>query len=101
MQAFSVIDHTSERITCRSNNYRRATVGICIRVETDVLVNPYWRAIMASKNPGNFANNRQKASEAGKKGGQASGGNFANDRARAAEAGRKGGQHSHAGGRQS
>ncbi|MGF6593803.1 KGG domain-containing protein [Pseudomonas sp. 2835] len=33
---------------------------------------------MASKdtsNPGNFANDRQKASEAGKKGGQASGGN--------------------------
>ncbi len=33
-----------------------------------------------NKNPGNFANDREKASEAGKKGGQASGGNFANDR---------------------
>ncbi|QXI26339.1 general stress protein [Pseudomonas vanderleydeniana] len=43
----------------------------------------------------NFANDRQKASEAGKKGGQASGGNnFANDRQKASEAGRKGGQHS-------
>ncbi len=31
-----------------------------------------------NKNPGNFANDREKASEAGKKGGQASGGNFAN-----------------------
>jgi len=31
-------------------------------------------------NPGNFANDRQKASEAGRKGGQASGGNVANDR---------------------
>lgn len=32
-------------------------------------------------NPGNFANDRQKASDAGKKGGQASGGsNTANDR---------------------
>lgn len=30
-----------------------------------------------SNNPGNFANDRQKASEAGKKGGQSSGGNFA------------------------
>ncbi|MDH0897585.1 MULTISPECIES: KGG domain-containing protein [unclassified Pseudomonas] len=44
-----------------------------------------------SNNPGNFANDRQKASEAGKKGGQSSGGNFANDRAKASEAGRKGG----------
>lgn len=63
-------------------------------------------------NPGNFANDRQKASEAGRKGGQAaqqsgnahqltdedrskggsmSGGNFANDPERASEAGRKGG----------
>jgi uncharacterized protein len=44
---------------------------------------------------GNFANDRQRAAEAGHKGGQHSGGNFANDRERAAEAGRKGGQHSH------
>ncbi len=54
-----------------------------------------------STNPGNFANDRQKASEAGRKGGQNSGGNFANDRQRAAEAGRTGGQHSHGGGRKS
>ncbi|NQD80766.1 general stress protein [Pseudomonas seleniipraecipitans] len=53
---------------------------------------------MAHKNPGNFANDRQKASEAGRKGGQHSGGNFANDRQKAAEAGRKGGQNSHGGG---
>ncbi|PNB53392.1 stress-induced protein, partial [Pseudomonas sp. FW305-130] len=33
------------------------------------------------------------------KGGQSSGGNFANDRERASEAGRKGGQNSHGGGR--
>lgn len=52
-------------------------------------------------NPGNFANDREKASEAGKKGGQSSGGNFANDREKASEAGRKGGQHSHGGGRKS
>lgn len=52
-----------------------------------------------SSNPGNFANDREKASEAGKKGGSRSGGNFANDRERAAEAGRKGGQNSHGGGR--
>lgn len=52
-------------------------------------------------NPGNFANDRQKASEAGRKGGQASGGNFANDRLRASEAGRVGGQHSRGGGRKS
>ena len=45
-------------------------------------------------NPGNFANDRKKASEAGHKGGQHSSGNFARDPARAAEAGRKGGQHS-------
>ena len=45
-------------------------------------------------NPGNFAEDREKAAEAGRKGGQHSGGNFANDRERAAEAGHKGGQHS-------
>jgi uncharacterized protein len=50
-------------------------------------------------NPGNFANDRERASRAGHKGGQASGGNFANDRQRASEAGRKGGQNSHGGGR--
>ncbi|WP_323743806.1 general stress protein, partial [Pseudomonas aeruginosa] len=33
--------------------------------------------------------------------GQQSGGNFANDREKASEAGRKGGQHSHGGGRSS
>ena len=54
-------------------------------------------------NPGNFANDRQKASEAGRMGGQHQGkennpGNFANDREKAAEAGRKGGQQSHSGG---
>lgn len=55
----------------------------------------------SKNNPGNFANDREKASEAGKKGGQASGGNFANDREKASEAGKKGGQQSHGGGRQS
>jgi general stress protein YciG len=48
-------------------------------------------------NPGNFANDREKASEAGRAGGHASGGNFANDREKASEAGQKGGQHSHSG----
>jgi general stress protein YciG len=48
---------------------------------------------------GNFANNPQRAAEAGRKGGQMSGGNFAKDRERAAEAGRLGGRHSHGGGR--
>jgi len=63
---------------------------------------------------GNFANDREKASEAGKKGGEHShggqhgggetqrsdgGGNFADDREKASEAGRKGGEHSHGGGR--
>ncbi|KAB8122366.1 stress-induced protein [Komagataeibacter medellinensis] len=46
-------------------------------------------------NPGNFANDRRKASEAGHKGGQHSSGNFAEDPQRAAGAGRKGSQHSH------
>ena len=55
----------------------------------------------AQSNSGNFANDREKASDAGRKGGQASGGNFANDPERASEAGRVGGQHSHGGGRQS
>ncbi|WP_264272777.1 general stress protein [Duffyella gerundensis] len=50
---------------------------------------------------GNFAEDRGKASEAGKKGGQNSGGNFANDREKASEAGKKGGEHSHGGGRKS
>ena len=38
---------------------------------------------------GNFAEDPKRASEAGKKGGQASGGNFKNDPQRASEAGRK------------
>jgi general stress protein YciG len=46
-------------------------------------------------NPGNFAEDREKAARAGHIGGQHSSGNFANDRERAAEAGRKGGQSSH------
>jgi len=61
---------------------------------------------------GNFAEDRQKASEAGQKGGHASspqhggtherdshqsGGNFAQDHEKAAEAGRKGGHASHGG----
>lgn len=48
----------------------------------------------ANTNPGNFANDREKASEAGHKGGQMSGGNFKNDPERASEAGHKGGQAS-------
>ncbi|HCD4603895.1 TPA: general stress protein, partial [Enterobacter hormaechei] len=48
---------------------------------------------------GNFAEDRDKASEAGRKGGQHSGGNFKNDPQRASEAGKKGGQNSHGGGR--
>ena len=40
---------------------------------------------------GNFAEDREKASEAGRKGGQHSGGNFKNDPERASEAGKKGG----------
>ena len=44
---------------------------------------------------GNFADDKQRASEAGKKGGQNSGGNFKNDREKASEAGKKGGQNSH------
>jgi general stress protein YciG len=50
-----------------------------------------------SGNPGNFAEDREKAARAGHVGGQHSSGNFANDRERAAEAGRKGGQASHGG----
>jgi general stress protein YciG len=53
-------------------------------------------------NPGNFANDREKAKEAGHIGGQHQGkdtnpGNFANDRGKASEAGRKGGQQSNGG----
>lgn len=47
---------------------------------------------------GNFAEDRERASEAGKKGGKNSGGNFAHDRQKASEAGKKGGQNSHGGG---
>ncbi len=56
---------------------------------------------LKNKNPGNFANNPQRASEAGRKGGEVSGGNFANDREKASEAGRKGGKNSKRGGRKS
>ncbi|MBV7403586.1 general stress protein [Enterobacter sp. ENT03] len=44
---------------------------------------------------GNFAENRDRASEAGRKGGQQSGGNFKNNPERASEAGKKGGKNSH------
>nr|WP_115446298.1 general stress protein [Escherichia coli] len=44
---------------------------------------------------GNFAEDRQKASDAGRKGGQHSGGNFKNDPQRASEAGKKGGKSRH------
>lgn len=63
---------------------------------------------MSNSNPGNFSNDREKASEAGRKGGKANegkpssdashtgskggGNNFANDREKASEAGRKGGR---------
>ncbi|WP_435926818.1 general stress protein [Dryocola sp. BD613] len=50
---------------------------------------------------GNFAEDRDRASEAGKKGGQQSGGNFKNDPQKASEAGKKGGKSSHGGGRSS
>lgn len=43
---------------------------------------------------GNFAEDRERASEAGKKGGQHSGGNFKMTRS-ASEAGKKGGKSSH------
>lgn len=55
---------------------------------------------------GNFANDRERASEAGRKGGQQNqggggqqgrSGNFSEDRERASEAGRKGGEHNHGG----
>jgi uncharacterized protein len=83
------------------------------------------RHIMANESnqrggSGNFANDPEKASEAGRKGGQHShqgsgqsdksqhggsgsehrrggSGNFANDPEKASEAGRKGGEHSHGG----
>ncbi|MHC8349754.1 con-10 family general stress protein [Pseudomonas sp. RT4P38] len=41
-------------------------------------------------NPGNFANNRDKASEAGKKGSQASGGNQSSDKERMSGGGQGG-----------
>lgn len=49
---------------------------------------------MANQNRGN-----NLSSEARSKGGQNSGGNFKNDPQRASEAGRKGGERSHGGGR--
>ncbi len=50
---------------------------------------------------GNFAEDRERASEAGKKGGQHSGGNFKNDPQRASSAGAKGGRSSSSSGRKS
>ena len=43
----------------------------------------------------NFANDREKASEASHKGVKTSGGNFANGREKESEAGKKGSQNSH------
>ena len=50
---------------------------------------------------GKFAEDRDKASVAGRKGGQHSGGTFKNAPQRASEDGKKGGQNSHGGGRKS
>ena len=50
---------------------------------------------------GNFAEDRERASEAGRKGGQHSGGNFKNDPQRASQAGEKGGRSSNSGRRSS
>ncbi|WP_223460884.1 KGG domain-containing protein [Pseudomonas sp. GL-RE-19] len=47
-----------------------------------------------NNNPGNFGNDRDKASDAGKKGSGAAGGNHANDPQRASDMGQKGGQAS-------
>lgn len=49
---------------------------------------------------GNFAEDKNRASEAGRKGGQNSGGNFKADPQKASEAGKKGGQNSRSSGRQ-
>lgn len=46
---------------------------------------------MKHANPGNFANDKERASRAGKKGGSMSPGNFKYDRKRASIAGRRGG----------
>lgn len=46
---------------------------------------------------GNFAEDRERASEAGRKGGQHSGGNFKNDPQRASKTGEKGGRSSNSG----
>jgi len=46
---------------------------------------------------GNFAEDKKRASEAGRKGGQMSGGNFKHDPQRASEAGKKGGGSSRGG----
>ncbi|AHF74292.1 putative cytoplasmic protein [Candidatus Sodalis pierantonius str. SOPE] len=57
---------------------------------------PLMEAIMAEhrSGSGNFAEDKQKTSEAGKKGGQHSGsGGFKNDPQKASEAGKKGGMH--------
>ncbi|RIP46272.1 general stress protein [Salmonella enterica] len=50
---------------------------------------------------GNFSEDKEKTSEAGRKSGQHSGGKFKKDPQRASEAGKKGGQNSHSGGRKS
>ncbi|QEP92475.1 general stress protein [Klebsiella pneumoniae] len=50
---------------------------------------------------GNFAEDREKASEAGRKGGQHSGGNFKMIRSVRPKRVKKGGQNSHGGGRKS
>ncbi len=49
-------------------------------------------------NPSDPDQNRDKPARAGQGGGQPGSGNFASDRERAAEAGRKGGENSHGGG---
>ncbi|WHS58087.1 general stress protein [Pseudomonas sp. G2-4] len=54
-----------------------------------------------NKNPGNFSNDRDKASEAGKKGGQASGGNVPSDRQKGSGAGNKGSERGQGGGKRS
>jgi general stress protein YciG len=52
---------------------------------------------MAKSERGFAAMSERKQREIASKGGSASGGNFKNDREKASEAGRKGGEHSHGG----
>ena len=80
----------SARVSSLSLVPRSENMAAAIRRVNSMQYDVYTQTEVSNGKP-----DRERASEAGKKGGQHSGGNFKNDPQRASEAGKKGGKSSH------